>query len=58
MRSHRFINSLLYLIIQCVAKESRANENNGGIRYFLVLFTDKNYISQVIHFENLNFDVK
>ena len=31
MRSHRFINSLLYLIIQLVAKESRAEENNGGL---------------------------
>ena len=51
MRSHKFINSLLYLIIQFVAKESRANENNGGIRYFFVLFIDKRYISQVIHFK-------
>ena len=50
MRSHKFINSLLYLIIQLVAKESRANENNGGIRCFFVLFIDKRYISQVIHF--------
>ena len=54
MRSHKFINSLLYLIIQLVAKESRANENNGGIRYFFVLFIDKRYISQVIHFKELN----
>ena len=51
MRSHEFINSLLYLIIQLVAKESRANENNGGIRCFFVLFIDKRYISQVIHFK-------
>ena len=51
MRSHRFINSLLYLITQLVAKESRAEENNGGIRCFFVLFIDKRYISQVIHFE-------
>ena len=50
MRSHKFIDSLLYLIIQLVAKESRANENNGGIRCFFVLFIDKRYISQVIHF--------
>ena len=50
MRSHKFINSLLYLIIQLVAKESRANENNGGIRCFFVLFIDKRCISQVIHF--------
>ena len=50
MRSHQFINSLLYLIILLVAKESRANENNGGIRCFFVLFIDKPYISQVIHF--------
>ena len=46
MRSHRFINSLLYLMIQLVAKESRANENNGGIRCLFVLFIDKRYISR------------
>ena len=52
MRSHKFINSLLYLIILLVAKESRANENNGGIRCFFVLFIDKPYISQDIHFKS------
>ena len=46
MRSHKFINSLLYLIIQLVAEESKANENNGGIRCFFVLFIDKHLISQ------------
>ena len=51
MRSHKFINSLLYLIIPLVAKESRANENNGGIKCFFVLFIDKCYLSQVIHFK-------
>ena len=51
MRSHKFINSLLYLIIQLVAKESIANKNNGGIRCFFVLFIDKRYISHVIHFK-------
>ena len=51
MRSHKFINSLLYLITLLVAKESRANENNGGIRCFFVLFIDKLHISQVIHFK-------
>ena len=56
MRSHKFINSLLYLIIQLLAKESRANENNGGIRCFFVLFIDKRYISQVIHFKVRIFD--
>ena len=50
MRSYKFMNSLSYLIIQLVAKESRANENNGGIRCFFVLFIDKPYISQDIHF--------
>ena len=45
MRSHKFINSLLYLIIQLVAKESRANENNREIRCFFILFIDKRYIS-------------
>ena len=49
MRSHKFINSLLYLIILLVAKESRANENNGGIRCFFVLFIDKRYTSQVTY---------
>ena len=52
MRSHKFINSLLYLIIPLVAEESRANENNGGIKCFFVLFIDKCYISQVIHFKS------
>ena len=46
MRSHRFINSLLYLVIQLVAKESNAKENNAGIRRFFILFLDKCYISQ------------
>ena len=46
MRSHRFINSLLYLVIQVVAKESKAKENNAGIRRFFVLFLNKRYISQ------------
>ena len=32
-----------------MAKESKAKENNGGIRHFFVLFIDKCYISQVIH---------
>ena len=52
MRSHKFINSLLYLIIPLVAKESRASENNGGIKCFIVLFIDKRYISQVILFNS------
>ena len=51
MRSHKFINSLLYLIIQLLAKERRTNGNNGGIRCFFVLFTDKRLISQFIHFK-------
>ena len=50
MRSHRFINSILYFVIQLVAKESKAKENNRGIRCFFVLFIDKRYITQVIHF--------
>ena len=50
MLSHRFITSLLYLAIQLVAKESRVKENNAGVRRFFVLFVDKRYISQVIHF--------
>ena len=53
MSSHRFINSLLYLVIQLVAKESNAKENNAGIRCFLVPFLDKCYISQVIHFKRV-----
>ena len=54
MRSHRFINSLLYLVIQLVAKESKAKENNAGIMSFVVLFLDKSYISQVIHFKHFS----
>ena len=50
MRSHKFINSLLLLMIRLVAKESRANENNCGIKCSFVLFIDKRHISQVIHF--------
>ena len=50
MRSHRFINSLLYLVIQLVVKESKAKVNNAGIRSFFILFLDKRYITQVIHF--------
>ena len=55
MRSHKFINSLLYLIIQLLANESRANGNNGGIRCFFVLFIDKRYISHVIHFKLMHY---
>ena len=52
MGSHRFINSLLYLVIELVAMGSKANENNAGNRRFFVLFLDKCYISQVIHFKS------
>ena len=45
MRLHRFINSLLYLIIQLEAKESRANENNGGIRFSFVLFWQARFLA-------------
>ena len=38
MRSHRSINTLLYLVIQLVAKESKATENDTGVRRFFVLF--------------------
>ena len=55
MRSHRIINSLLYFVIQLVAKESKAKENNERITHFSVLFIDKCYISQVIHF-NMKYD--
>ena len=51
MRSHKFINSLLYLVIQLVAKESNAKENSAGIVCLFVLFLDKRYICQVIHFK-------
>ena len=51
IRSHRFINSLWYLVIQLVAKEYKAKENNAAIRRFFVLFLDKRYISWVIHFD-------
>ena len=54
MRSHRFIKSLLYLVIQLVAKESKAKENNAVIRCLFALFLEKRYISQVIYFKSLN----
>ena len=44
MRSHKFMNSLLHLVTQLMAKKSKAKENNGGIRCFFVLFIDKRYI--------------
>ena len=40
-----------------MAKESRANENNGRVKCFFVLFIDKRYISQVIHFNPLRLRV-
>ena len=52
MRSHRFMNSLLYLVIQLVAKENKAIENNAGIGSLFVLFMDKRCISQVFHFKD------
>ena len=51
MRSHRFMNSLLYLVIQLVAKENKAKENNAGVGRFFVLSMDKRCISQVFHFK-------
>ena len=49
MRSHRFINSLSYLVIQLMVKESKAKKNyGGGIRHSFVLYIDKRYIPQVI----------
>ena len=39
MRSQRFINSLLYAIIQLIVEESRANKKGGGIMCFLVIST-------------------
>ena len=44
MRSHRFVNSLLYLVIQLLAKESNAKENNAFLRCFFVLLLDKRYV--------------
>ena len=49
MRSHRCIKSLLYLVIQLVAKERKAKENNAGIRHFFVLFLEKRDLSHIIH---------
>ena len=46
LSSHRFVNSVLYLVIQLVAKESKAKEKNAGIRCLSVLFLEKRYISQ------------
>ena len=45
MRSHRSINSLLYLVIQLVAKESKAKENNAVIGRLFVPFLEKRHIS-------------
>ena len=52
MRSHRFINSLLYFVIQLVAKESKVKENNAGIRRFFVLFLDKRDVSHPSSYKN------
>ena len=52
MRSHKFINSLLYLEVQLMAKESNAKKH-WGIRCFFVLFIDNRYMSQVIHIKPL-----
>ena len=51
MRSHKFISSPLYLVIQLVVKESKSNENNAGIRHLRVLFLNRRDISQVSHFK-------
>ena len=53
MRSHALINSLLYLVIQLVAKESKVKENNAEIRRFFVIFLDQRHISQIIHFKDV-----
>ena len=50
MRLQKFIKSLLYLVIQLVANESRANDNNARISCLFILFLEQRYISQVIHF--------
>ena len=44
MRLHRFINSLLYLAIQLVVKESKDKETMGGLgtidkRFILLIST-------------------
>ena len=57
MRSHRFVNSLLYLVIQLVGKESKVKEDSAWIRRFFVLFLDKRYICQVIHLKGLCKDI-
>ena len=38
MRLHRFINSLLYLVIQLVAKESKAKKTMQGLGASLSYF--------------------
>ena len=50
MRLHRFINSLLHLVIQLMATESNAKDNSGGISCFFVLFVCDRYVSPVIQF--------
>ena len=50
MISRRFTNSLLYLILQRKVQEHKAKEKNEEFRYFYVVFIDKQYINQAIHF--------
>ena len=51
MTSHRFMNSLLYLIIQCVEEEDKAKENIGVLRILFGLFIDRCHTAQVSRFK-------
>ena len=49
MRSHMFINSLLYLLSQLLAKKAKPRKTIEGFGVSLsVLFIDKCYVSQAI----------
>ena len=51
MRFHRFINSLLLCGNPARGKRKQGKEENARLRRFFVVFLDKSYISQVIHFK-------
>ena len=52
MRFYKFMNSILYLKIQLVAKESKAKENDNKVfRFLFVLFIHGRRMAQFFHFK-------
>ena len=49
MRSHRFINSQLYLVIQLVAKESKAKQGRSGMIIVGWLASQKGPVQGVVN---------